>query len=52
MFKVVEGTWNELRTADGVAPMQRKLFIGIKRAFFLSHVSYLYRAEKRGQVDK
>jgi hypothetical protein len=32
--------------------MQRNLFIGIKRASFLSHVSNLYRVRKEGKWTK
>ena len=52
MFTVAQDTWNEWRKTKGVAPMQRNLFIGIKRASFLSHVSNLYRVRKEGKWTK
>ena len=50
--KIAEDTWNECRKTKGVASMQRNLFIGIKRASFLSHVSNLYRVRKEGKWTK
>ncbi len=52
MFTVAQDTWNEGRKTEGVAPMQRNLFIGIKRASFLSHVSKLYRVRKEAKWKK